>query len=545
MWRISPIGRGIGIALVLIQSITAVYSSVVLSWLLVYIRDSCVSSRFPWYRWQEVFEFFRGPTDDGIVFMPNTSEPATRLGETVADYFNGVVLERFQLGPGGGASSGSFGGVRFHLVLNIAIIWLIVFVVLCKGLRSHGKIVYLLTTIPLIGLIALCIKLLTLLRLNSIYNIFASTNWDEFFANPRSWISAAQEAFLTWSMFGASLISIFSHSSSFPHDNKTNLRRDAIFVVLITLLALITGAIVGNCCVQILNDRGFYYFPGSYETISSSIFLLPSNKPQSSVFSTSLSKWLPRYSTYLGESCHRSDPATVESGWQVMRLVTELFPATLAVLTHERFSSFWSFLAFFILLLFGIGQLCVCWQPIVASFISYSKSKSTISTTTLLTCLIGCFLSIPLATENGITIIHFLDTVIGGAWFILLLWTVKIFAVFLVRGRPFSGDIIVNDLRFTPTLSAFVALSWNLLLPIALLTLCVIEYKLSHAHEFYRWTQNLPFAAYWPLWARKIAAFLQIGIFQIVPIVAVVQSYRYLSKGPPDILDVSISLVFL
>lgn len=541
MWRISPICRGIGIALVFVQAVISVYSSVSLSWLLVYMRDASISSRYPWYKWQEVYEFFRGPTDDGVVMMSNVTEPnssSARLGETVADYFNGVVLERHHLGPGGSIGRNGLGGVRFQLAFNVTIVWLIVFITQCKSVRSHGKLIFAFTAVPLIGLVAVCLKLLTLLRMSSISNIFSSTNWNDFFANPQSWISAAQETFLTWTLLGASIVSIFSRSTDSSASHQTNLRRDAIAVVILTLFGLFLAAIFGNCCVQILNDRGFYYFPGSYETISSSIFLLPSNKPQSSEFATSLSKWLPRYSTVLGENMRRHEPLTSESGWQAIRLVTEIFPAALAAATHNRISSLWSLIAFCTFLFFGIGQLSIMWKPVISSLGSYSQSKSTMTTTTLLTCLIGCFLAIPLVTENGINVIHFMDVVVGGAWFVLLLWTVQVLAVFLVRGRPYTGDIIVNDLKLTTTLSAFIALSWNLLLPIGLLTLCVLEYRLSQAHDFYRWNSFI--ASYWPLYGRTIAAIMQIGIFQIVPLTAVIQSYRYLTKGPPDILDVSV-----
>lgn len=543
MWRISPICRGIGIALVIVQGLMTVYSAIALAWLLVFIRDSCVSSRYPWYRWQEVNEFFRGPTDDGIAIISNTSEPSvssSKLGETVADYFNGVVLERFQLGPIGPGARSGLGGVRFQMAFNVTVLWLLVFIVLCKGLRSHGKMVFVVMVVPILGLTALCIKMLTMLRLNSIQNIFASTNWSDFFINSQSWMSAAQETFLTWSLLGASLISVFSRSSTTQtHIHRANLRRDAIIVVLVTLYALFLAALLGNTCVQLLNDRGFYYFPGSFETISSSVFLLPSNKPLSSQLATSLSKWLPRYSTLLGESYRRSDPHASESGWQAVRLATEIFPATVAAATNAQMSSFWTLLGFCVFLFFGIGQLCVMWQPIAEALGNNTKSHSTMSTTTLLSCLIGCFLGIPLVTERAINIIYFLDTAVGGAWFVLLLWTVQIFAIFLVRGRPYSGDILVRDLRFTQSLAAFVALSWNLLVPVGLLTLCVLEYKLSFSHDYYRWT-SVHVNTYWPVWARKMAACIQIGIFQIVPITSIIQSYRYLSRGPPDILDVSI-----
>lgn len=543
MWRVSPICKGIGIALVLVQTLMTIYSSVSIAWLLFYVRDACVSTGYPFYRWQEIFEFFRGPSDNGIAIVTNTSEPSAasaKLGETVADYFNGVILQRFQLGPGGRITNGNgIGAVRFQLAFNLTIIWLIVFVLHCKGIRLFGRFVIVLMVVPLIALIAVTVKILTLLNLSSFQNIFPATDWQDFFVNSQSWLSAAQETFLTWSLLGASIVSIFSKAAN--HQNATTstaLRRDACSIVVITLIGLLLAAVFGNACIQILIDRGFFYFPGSFETLSSSVFLLPSTQPMPPQVATSLSKWLPRYSTFLGESYKRIDGSSFESGWQPIRLIVEILPATLAAATLDNCSSIWSLLAFLLFAMFAIAQMCIMWMPIANALCSYSESISATSTTVLLTCLAGLLLGIPLTTESGINIIYFLDSVIGGAWFVLLLWTGQIFAVFLVRGRPYSGDILVNDLRLGQSLSAFIAFSWNLLIPIGLLTLCVLQYKISYSYDFYHWSGIIS-QSYWPVWTRKAAAFIQIGIFQIIPITAIVQTYRYLSKGPPDILDVS------
>lgn len=47
---------------------------------------------------------------------------------------------------------------------------------------------------------------------------------------------------------------------------------------------------------------------------------------------------------------------TAESGYQSLRLSTELVPATLALLGAEQVSPFWAVLFYFILILFGIAQ---------------------------------------------------------------------------------------------------------------------------------------------------------------------------------------------
>lgn len=109
MWRISPICKGIGIALLLVQALVAMYSAVVIAWMLIYFRDSFVFDGSD-YRWQETFEMFRGPAS-------KAASMTNRYIESLADYFNGVVLQRFHLASG--LVDGShMGTVNFHVTTN-------------------------------------------------------------------------------------------------------------------------------------------------------------------------------------------------------------------------------------------------------------------------------------------------------------------------------------------------------------------------------------------------------------------------------------------
>ncbi|KAL9703488.1 hypothetical protein quinque_007006 [Culex quinquefasciatus] len=63
--------------------------------------------------------------------------------------------------------------------------------------------------------------------------------------------------------------------------------------------------------------------------------------------------------------------------------------------------------------------------------------------------------------------------------------------------------------------------------------LCILEYRVSNANSLFNWKHG----GYWPLWARQVGGFIQVAFLLLVPIVTVVQIYRYLSKGPPDILE--------
>lgn len=57
---------------------------------------------------------------------------------------------------------------RLQLVFNLAILWTVVFLILCRGIQSFGKIVYGLIALAFVGLIAICSKLLTLINYETV-----------------------------------------------------------------------------------------------------------------------------------------------------------------------------------------------------------------------------------------------------------------------------------------------------------------------------------------------------------------------------------------
>lgn len=82
LWRISPICKGVGISMLVVQTVVAIYSTISVSWMLVYLRDSVASGSESRYRWEKSLQ----------VFSPFE---ANRLAEATADYFNYIVLQRW------------------------------------------------------------------------------------------------------------------------------------------------------------------------------------------------------------------------------------------------------------------------------------------------------------------------------------------------------------------------------------------------------------------------------------------------------------------
>ncbi|KAI8421854.1 hypothetical protein MSG28_009791, partial [Choristoneura fumiferana] len=169
MWRISPIFQGVGVSMLIAQAVMGIYSIIGLSWIFVYFRDSFITSNDK-YKWALPHEYFNFE-DSGA------RNASLKIHDTLPLYFHGEVLQKST------ASNNSLGTIKFQVAFNLAVVWMIVFVSLSKGLRSYGKAVYVLIFLPICGTLVLCTKLLTLIPYDSFTNIFTETDWSEFFVD--------------------------------------------------------------------------------------------------------------------------------------------------------------------------------------------------------------------------------------------------------------------------------------------------------------------------------------------------------------------------
>lgn len=124
-----------------------------------------------------------------FLFTPDIQPPINgtyKLSETIPDYFSGVVLQRHHL-----SSGSTYGTVKFQLAFNLAVIWMIIFVSLSKGLRSYGKVIYVFTLLPVFGTFVLCAKMLGMMPPEFVNIVFPETSWGEFFVNSKVMPSSA------------------------------------------------------------------------------------------------------------------------------------------------------------------------------------------------------------------------------------------------------------------------------------------------------------------------------------------------------------------
>ncbi|KZC11012.1 Sodium- and chloride-dependent GABA transporter 1 [Dufourea novaeangliae] len=387
MWKISPLFQGVGIALLTAQAFIGIYSIVGVSWMFVYFRDSFITKQDK-YRWAEPFSLYREDKP------AQNASSLYKLYETVPDYFSGVVLQRHHLNePDPGVVT-----LKFQVAFNLAVVWMIVFVSLSKGLRSYGKVVYVFTLVPVFGTLVLCTKLLGLTPPGSIHQLFPATVGTEFFINGKSWVAASIEVFLTWGLLGAAAMQIAAHNK-----HKHLLQRDTSLVIVLTIVVLLLAAFLANTCVQILKHHGFVYIPSSFERISSYVFMRPVNQPAPPGYSSTPERFMAHASFIVGERVTRPGADfSVEAGYQALRLSTELVPATLALLGTEQVSPFWAVLFYFVLILFGIAQQLAIWHCVITGIMAINTKMMKLweTTITFFSCACAYILGLPMATER-------------------------------------------------------------------------------------------------------------------------------------------------
>ncbi|XP_026813094.1 uncharacterized protein LOC113553769 isoform X2 [Rhopalosiphum maidis] len=533
MWRISPIFKGIGIALLLAQAFIGTYTVIGISWMFTYFRDSFITKQDV-YRWAEPIDEYK---EDGMPWTLS-SNVSYNIEETVPGYFNGIVLQRKYVEK----LEMNDNSLKLPIVINLTIIWTIVFICLSKGLKSYSKVMCIFSLVPVFGMFMLCTKMLGLAPMIGFqhHDIFPETDWSEFFLNTKSWVAAFTETFLTWGILGACTMQITSHNRP-----KHLLHRDASLVIILTIAVLVLAAFLANTCVHLLEAHGYMYLPSSFERMSSYTFLFKQNSAQARKHLTPV-RWMQHSSLFMGERTMKNNVPGMpqESGYQAMRLATELFPATFAMIGAKNISPFWSVLFYFVLIMFGIGQQIAIWHCVVSGIISLHpfKLRKWRTTITFLTCAAAFSIGLFMATELGIFIVYLMDYCVGCGWWIMILYLLEIGALFMVRGRPYSGETVVATLfsqanhHLQVWMAPMLSFDWNIVVPVALILLSTSVFKNGGYRWLYNW-KGVSQSTYWSTSSREFGCLLQIVPLLIVPFAGIVQTCRYLATGPPDLFD--------
>ncbi|XP_050417113.1 sodium- and chloride-dependent glycine transporter 1 [Patella vulgata] len=246
IWRISPLFKGVGYGMVIISGIVCIYYNIIIAWTLYYLFVS-MQSVLPWSNcdndWNTEQCALREHGNNTILSNYSTNGNFTTLFNDTFTSINGTVIsvmsnattmsrvppskeywQRAVLQITDGIED--IGGIRWELFGCLALAWVVIFLCLCKGVQSSGRVVYVTATFPYLVLIILLVRGVTLPGAMDGLRFYLIPDWDKLFTL-QVWGDAAIQIFYSMGMAWGGLITMSSYNKF-----HNNVYRDAIIVPL-------------------------------------------------------------------------------------------------------------------------------------------------------------------------------------------------------------------------------------------------------------------------------------------------------------------------
>ncbi|KAG7167240.1 Sodium- and chloride-dependent glycine transporter 2-like 3 [Homarus americanus] len=467
VWRCAPVMQGVGIAMVILSLITAIYYNQLMAYTIHYMYHS-MAREVPWatcnsdWARENCFEVgglypcsrynLTGPTDSVNCTTKNES--------SASQYWKYGVLN---LDERGLQEFGEIGEIEWPLIVCLLISWIIVFLCLVKGIKSSGKVVYFTATFPYVILIALLVVGVRLEGAVEGLKFLFIPRWEEIL-NVTVWRKAAEQMFFSLSVSWGGLIMFGSYNK---FRNKVHI--DAFIVSSLDFITSLIASIA--------------------------------------IFSV------------LGAMSH-------DLGIDIRELATS-GPGLAFIAYPEAISrtlpipQLWSVLFFFMLFTLGLdSEFALLETVLTALYDSFPRLRSRKLLLTATLC-ISCFLmGIPLCASTGQYIFYLIDS-FGGGVGVLLVAIFELIALHWVYGvRRFSEDLKFM-LGYTP--SMFWKVCWVFIDPIVLMLLFI--------YSVITWSNPTYGGIVYPDWGIAIGWFLAAISVGMIPLVFIIFTFKMLVTG--------------
>ncbi|XP_060037070.1 sodium-dependent proline transporter isoform X4 [Erinaceus europaeus] len=238
VWKISPLFKGAGAAMLLIVGLVAIYYNMIIAYVLFYLFAS-LTSDLPWEHcgnwWNtDLCREHRGPKD-------HNGTPALNLSGTVSP--SEEYWSRYVLHIQGSRGIGSPGEIRWNLCLCLLLAWVIVFLCILKGVKSSGKVVYFTATFPYLILLMLLVRGVTLPGAWKGIQFYLTPQFHHLLSS-KVWIEAALQIFYSLGVGFGGLLTFASYNTF-----HQNIYRDTFIV---TLGNAITSILAGFAIFSVL-----------------------------------------------------------------------------------------------------------------------------------------------------------------------------------------------------------------------------------------------------------------------------------------------------
>ncbi|CAH1784499.1 unnamed protein product, partial [Owenia fusiformis] len=408
-WSYAPMFKGIGVAMMIVSSLVAVYYNMIIAWSLYYLIAS-FTSELPWadcdndwngkgcsLRWpllkedecqgRGTIEYPNGTCytqqDDKTykftgVYNESLFFQQTKIKRILPseEYYNNYVLN---------LSSGidDMGAPQWKLVLALIGAWVIAFMCMIKGIKSSGKVVYFTATFPYVVLVILLIRGVTLDNAGQGILFYLQPDWQRL-GNAKVWNDAAVQIFFSLSNCWGGLIALASYNRF-----HNNCLRDTLIVAF------------GNCCTSVFAGFVIFSFLGN----------------MAGIMNTTVDK-------------------VVDSGPGLAFIV---YPFAV---TMMPVSPLWAILFFFMLITLGLDSQFAMLETVMTSIMDQFPHVRKKKTFIILFISILFFLcGLTLTCRGGAYMLQLMDTYCGG-WAILIIGIVESISIAWIYG----ADRFMNDI---------------------------------------------------------------------------------------------------
>ncbi|VDO75910.1 unnamed protein product [Heligmosomoides polygyrus] len=241
VWNVVPLFKGVGVAMVLISCIIAIYLNIVSAWSLFYFINS-VSFSLPWSNCENSWSGLNCSL--GTRISCTDSNGTLLLNGSCIIQVHTFSEDVLMLSPG----FTDIGTLNWYLGICVLLSWVAVFLCLFQGVKSSGKVVYVVVVLPFIIMTVLLARLLTLEGSFVALVHFLRPDW-RVLKDLKVWGEAAVHAFYSVACCTGGLYTTSSYNRF-----HNNLFKD---LWLILSVDVITSVI---CCVLTFSAIGFTCF---------------------------------------------------------------------------------------------------------------------------------------------------------------------------------------------------------------------------------------------------------------------------------------------
>ncbi|XP_049823180.1 sodium- and chloride-dependent GABA transporter 1-like isoform X2 [Aethina tumida] len=406
--QLCPLLKGVGYATMTIVFLLDVYYCLIIAWTLFYIISTF--SSMPNLPWSTCDNWWN--TENCYVAETSYINSTNRT-TSVEEFFERRVLQ---------ISSGieDINGMQWNLFVCLIIGWLLVYLVIRKGLHQSGKVIWFSALFPYVVLLIFLVRAVTLDGASKGLLYFVTPRWEELL-KPEPWMEGATQIFFAYSIGCGALPALGSYNK-FHHNSY----KDALITCIVnTLTSLMAGIVTFSILGHLASEQN-------------------------------------------------TDVAQVVKSGPGLVFLT--YPEVVLKLPG---SPFWATIFFFMLVLLGIdSEFCLVESFITGILDNWSQQLRPYRTSfTAITCLVMFILGIPMVTNGGMYIFQLMDYYSASGMSLIWVCFFQTIGVSWAFGVDKLSDCIEQMMGRRP--SQFMCICWKYLAPFTMLAIFV-----SHCFQY-------------------------------------------------------------